>query len=154
MRRRLGFGIICIPVASYFVWRFFYATSSMQRGGYALMAFSAMSMGLFFLMEWPRLNDLSSVKIYEDAVACAMYYKAALEYRRPIMLILYSSGLGLIAGLMLTTIGGLYAKAANCAGVVLIYLIAAPFNLREHRINLRRIERLDTFLAERSEQSR
>ncbi len=142
----LVFPIFMVPQL---LWEFFYARSSPERTGCALAVLCATSAGIFMLVELRRLKGQLSRNLYDDAVACALFYKAELERHLFSQLIALSVLFGWIVGVMLASHGGFYFPSFIGMAFGMVFVL---FGLAVHarRVNRRRMERLDALLAEKS----
>ena len=141
-------GLLTVIVSSpFYVWKFFYAKNWLERAGCALVVFCSIAAGIFWLIERRRLKEPSN-DIYDNIVACALYYKTELERRCSTLPIHISIVFGWLIGTMLDARGGLYFHAVFSAIIVLLGLATAPLILSSQRTIRKRLERLNALLAE------
>ncbi len=137
-----------------YVWKLLDATSWPHRVGCVLAVLSSIAAAIFLLMEQRRLKDLPSDSSYDEIVVCAQFYRAELEHGYSIAWIATCIVFGWIVGVALAARGGLYFHLVFSIGIVLVALASAPLIVVSHRLNRRRIERLNTLLAKSLEPSR
>jgi len=149
--KRTGGGSWFIMFTQAFIYglKLFGASTSLERVGCGLAILGAFSMGIYSRLEMRRMNALLSGDI-EDNV---FFYKAELErdlYHSPKWWITGSGFVFFVVGVILAQRGGIEANWFLSGLFTLTLVGVLLFALHTRRTNLRRLERLEELLAERS----
>jgi hypothetical protein len=131
-----------------YLWQFFEARSGLERAGCALVVLCSVSAAIFMSVERRRLKDPSTDNIYDEIVACALFYKAELERRYSTLILATWVVLGYCVGAMLAIRGGVRGHAIFSMAIVLLILLVMAFFVHARRTIRRQIEQLDDLLAQ------
>jgi hypothetical protein len=148
-----GAGVWCLLPgfqALTYLLKFFDARSGLERGGCGLAVVASISLGICILIQGHRLNTL----LNEENVDDTLFYKAALERVRDLPRssrgwIPFAAFSFYFVGMILAQRGGVIANPVFSTIIVLTYLAVLLVILYSLRHNRRRLEQLESLLAER-----